>query len=51
MSTEAYSGADWGEKMSFTVGMSYVVGKIKFFDYWKIFFKNKWVINGFYGMK
>jgi hypothetical protein len=26
MSLEVSSGSDWGEKMSFTVGMSYVVG-------------------------
>jgi len=27
MMIEAYSGHDWGEKLSFTVGVSYVVGK------------------------
>ncbi len=24
---QAYSGHDWGEKLSFTVGVSYMVGK------------------------
>ncbi len=27
---EGYSGHDWGEKLSFTVGMSYVLGNNKF---------------------
>lgn len=31
MTLEAHSGSDWGEKMSFTVGMSYVVGKLKYY--------------------
>ncbi len=29
MYLDQYSGHDWGEKVSFTVGVSYVIGKNK----------------------
>ena len=28
---EAFSGNDFGDKLSFTVGSSYIIGKIKFY--------------------